>query len=418
MGNLSAQDLVKQLRQSLSCERAALADFLVALAELDHRRLFVELGYGSSWDFCRRALALSETATHYRLAAARQIQKQPELADEIRGGRLCITTLAKLSPVLTDQNRAALVAEAAGKPTRQVEQIVARLAPKPVPGDVVRRTDVPVSTQAQTQVLTETLLRKHLTVDADFEALLAQARDALSHSMPAASEVEILKEGLRRIVRDAARRKGLTKKPRTKPPCPPAQSADIPRAVMREVWQRDQGRCQWPNADGGICGSTRRVEFHHVVDRARGGLATRRQAAFDRFLLLSEFGLRQPRPAENAERLAKLGTGRAPPKLGGQVVEQKNAGDERARIAGMVSILVGHLRQQLKQLACRLQRFVVSSAPRERRRATEECGWPLEPLITAPQISQLFQERRHCPHRNHCIRMDATCDWAGASMSA
>src|SRR5690242_2369303 len=173
MSNLSAHDLLEQLRQSLSGERTALADFLVALAELDRRRLYVELGWSSAWDFCCRALGLSETATHYRLAAARQIQKQPELVEQIRTGRLCITTLAKLSPVLTDDNRAALVAEAAGKPTRQVEQIVARLAPKPVPRDVVQRTDELVSPQAQTQMLTETLLRKHLTVDADFEQLLA-----------------------------------------------------------------------------------------------------------------------------------------------------------------------------------------------------------------------------------------------------
>jgi len=271
MSDFSAHDLVKQLRQSLGGERTALADFLVALAELDRRRLYVELGYRSTWDFCCRALGLSETTTHYRLAAARQIQKQPELVEQIRSGRLCITTLAKLSPVLTDDNRAALVAEAAGKPTRQVEQMVARLAPKSVPKDVVRNTDRPVSTQVQTHVLTETLLRKHLTVDADFEVLLAQARDALSHSMPGASELEILREGLRRIVRDAARRKGVTNKPRTKPPSASAKTRDIPRAVRREVWQRDQGRCQWPTADGGICASTKRIQFHHIVDRARGG---------------------------------------------------------------------------------------------------------------------------------------------------
>src|SRR5215831_7605309 len=107
--------LLEQLRQSLSGERTALADFLVALAELD-------LGWSSAWDFCCRALGLSETATHYRLAAERQIQQQPELVEQIRSGRLCITTLAKLSKVLTTDNRAALVAEAAGKSTRQVEK--------------------------------------------------------------------------------------------------------------------------------------------------------------------------------------------------------------------------------------------------------------------------------------------------------
>src|SRR5215831_18291442 len=124
--------------------------------------------------------------------------------------------------------------------------MVARLEPKPVPQDVVQRTDELVAPQAQTQVLTETLLRKHLTVDADFEQLLVEARDALSHSMPGASELEILKEGLRRIVRDAARRKGLAKKPRKQPPADLADTCELPRSVMRAVWQRDEGRCQWP----------------------------------------------------------------------------------------------------------------------------------------------------------------------------
>src|SRR5262245_49848180 len=228
MSDFSAQDLVEQLRQSLGCERSALADFLLALAELDRRRLYVELGYGSSWDFCCRALGLSETATHYRLAAARQIQKQPELVEQIRSGRLCITTLAKLSRVLTDDNRATLVAEAAGKPTRQVEQMVARLEPKPVPRDVVQRTDAVVAPQVQTQVLTERFLRKHLTVDDEFETLLAQARDALSHAMAGANEVDILKEGLRRIACEAARRKGLTRNPRTKAPREAAQAGATP----------------------------------------------------------------------------------------------------------------------------------------------------------------------------------------------
>jgi 5-methylcytosine-specific restriction endonuclease McrA len=120
-------------------------------------------------------------------------------------------------------------------------------------------------------VLTESLSRKHLTVDDEYEKLLADARAALSHTLSGASEVEILKEGLRRIVRDAARRKGVTTKPRTKASSLPTVTKDIPRAVMREVWQRDEGRCQWPAQDGGICGSTHRVQFHHRQERARGG---------------------------------------------------------------------------------------------------------------------------------------------------
>jgi 5-methylcytosine-specific restriction endonuclease McrA len=51
-------------------------------------------------------------------------------------------------------------------------------------------------------------------------------------------------------------------------------SKAIPAAVKREVWIRDGGRCQWPLDGGGICGSTHRLEFDHIVPRARGGAST------------------------------------------------------------------------------------------------------------------------------------------------
>ena len=44
--------------------------------------------------------------------------------------------------------------------------------------------------------------------------------------------------------------------------------------MLREVWERDGGRCQWPVASGGVCGSTVRVEVDHRLPKARGGPAT------------------------------------------------------------------------------------------------------------------------------------------------
>jgi 5-methylcytosine-specific restriction endonuclease McrA len=48
----------------------------------------------------------------------------------------------------------------------------------------------------------------------------------------------------------------------------------IPAAVRRTVWERDGGRCQWPAARGGICGSTLRAELDHVTPLALGGAST------------------------------------------------------------------------------------------------------------------------------------------------
>ena len=60
---------------------------------------------------------------------------------------------------------------------------------------------------------------------------------------------------------------------------PPPHQRDVPReaipaAVRRAVWQRDQGRCNWPIDGGGVCGSTHRLELDHIVPWARGGETT------------------------------------------------------------------------------------------------------------------------------------------------
>jgi 5-methylcytosine-specific restriction endonuclease McrA len=84
-------------------------------------------------------------------------------------------------------------------------------------------------------------------------------------------------EGLRRIVRDRDRRVGLVQQARAakeRAPKPPWERESPSAETKRIVWKRDQGRCQAKLATGGICGSTRKLEFHHIVEHARGGPTT------------------------------------------------------------------------------------------------------------------------------------------------
>ncbi len=90
--------------------------------------------------------------------------------------------------------------------------------------------------------------------------------------MPGASAETVLSAGLDLLLDRVARRKGLVAKPRPAPANTPAEpGADyIPAAVRREVWERDQGQCQWKLDSGGICGSKLRVEIDHVGLKCRG----------------------------------------------------------------------------------------------------------------------------------------------------
>jgi hypothetical protein len=80
------------------------------------------------------------------------------------------------------------------------------------------------------------------------------------------------------LIREARRREAKVARPRAAP-TPTGALADapadrVPAHIRREVWARDQGRCQWPLDSGGVCGSTHLPELDHVRSRARGGPTT------------------------------------------------------------------------------------------------------------------------------------------------
>ena len=121
--------------------------------------------------------------------------------------------------------------------------------------------------------------RVHLTVPRSLLRKLEAARDALSHAKPGATEAEIIEAGLDLLLERSAKRKGLVQNPRKEPPISRRSRGEgpdrhIPAHVRREVWKRDQGRCQYPLEGGGVCGSTYQVELDHIVPRAKGGPST------------------------------------------------------------------------------------------------------------------------------------------------
>ncbi len=308
----NARDLSARLAELLRREHASMADFLLALADFARRRLWLELGYSSFFMFLHRELGLSKGASHYRKTAAELVQRVPQVVEPLRDGRLCITSIVELAKVLTPENHEEVLPRFFHRSKREAMEVTAELRPDPAPPkrDVVTKVCaappapatveseraagelvVPVqlanhphaNSPSEARVtmsqphdrrdlavpLTADLRRLHVNVSRRFLGKLEAARAALSHARPGATAEEILEAGLDLVLAQHAKRKGLVAKPRKEPP--PAKSDHVPAHVKRAVWARDGGRCQWP---GGVCGSTLRLEFDHVVPRARGGPST------------------------------------------------------------------------------------------------------------------------------------------------
>ena len=77
------RDLTTRLAELLHREHAALADFLIALADFDRERRWLQLGYTSLFYFLHRELGLSKGAAFYRKTAAELVQRYPEVVEAL-----------------------------------------------------------------------------------------------------------------------------------------------------------------------------------------------------------------------------------------------------------------------------------------------------------------------------------------------
>ena len=69
--NLSNSGLLAKTRALVSEERKLTALVLGHLQEVEHRRLHLELGFSSLFDFCLRELGYSENEANSRISAMR-----------------------------------------------------------------------------------------------------------------------------------------------------------------------------------------------------------------------------------------------------------------------------------------------------------------------------------------------------------
>src|SRR4051794_33907043 len=97
----------------LGKERLAQVDFLVALAHFAERRLYLDLGFATLWEYCIRALHLREGATFLRTHAVGMLRRFPTVEEHLRDGRLCLSTLVELESILDERNLSEVLAREA-----------------------------------------------------------------------------------------------------------------------------------------------------------------------------------------------------------------------------------------------------------------------------------------------------------------
>lgn len=265
MKNLTNEELLNELRHAVKVERKSIAEVLHYLAEVEARRLHLERGYSSLWEFATKYLGYSENEAYARIQAMRLMREVPAAEKDFQEGKISLTVAAGVKSAFTQENKkrkekneAPLRAEekqkifdeVKGKSKREAEKVFANHF-----GD--QRNDalekwVIHATPDMVKMLEEL---KSFYAHRNFEGDISKLFQILL-------EVTLKEEKKKRMEEPA----GASAKP-SRP-----GSRHIPRRVRREVWRRSNHECAYIDpVTGRKCDSKHALEVDHIYEWSRGG---------------------------------------------------------------------------------------------------------------------------------------------------
>ena len=289
---MSNEELLSATRELVQRSNAAEADLLVHLGEIDERKLYLDRAFSSMFGFCIGELGFSEGAAYNRIFVARAARRLPALIDAVRSGRVHVTGLRLLAPHLSEANHADILSRAAGRTREQIAELVAALAPRPLPTMEIRKlpaacpmpvcaesactepapaanSSLPASERGASEsralsfqlpgpplvpVAAETY-KLQLAISREFREEIRDAQALLRHRVPDGDLATILRAALAQYVAGVKKERfGVGRTPRSSPePVAEAASRHVPDALKRAVYQRDGGRCTFISEEGRRC---------------------------------------------------------------------------------------------------------------------------------------------------------------------
>jgi hypothetical protein len=301
---MSDDVLLARVVEMAGRSRRVEAELVWHLAEVDRRRLYLREACPSMHVYATARLHLSDAEAYLRITAARLVRRFPLVLSMLADGKVHLSAIAKLAPHLTEDNAKGLLGRAAHRSKREIELLVAEIAPRPdvpsrmrrlpstpaarapvgaaasrpdgvsncavayavVPSDAATPTATPtapviascgaptmvtekpaptVAAAAVVAPLAPSRYRVQFTAGAELHDKIERARGLLRHQVPDGDLAVIFDRAMTLLVEDLERdRFAATRAPRkaVHEADPTPSSRRIPDPIKRAVWVRDEER--------------------------------------------------------------------------------------------------------------------------------------------------------------------------------
>ncbi|MET0412217.1 MAG: HNH endonuclease signature motif containing protein [Polyangiaceae bacterium] len=258
LAQLSDDVLLVSLKRLTGTCNELTAQLLAHLGEVEARGIHRNMACATLYTYCVYELRMSEDEAQRRCRAARLCRQFPVLLAMVADASIHLTGILLLGPHLTDENHREILARARYRTKREIEKLVAEVAPRDdVPARIeplhiapraaaahatmmaalcgpVRdlppgngRGEAPVGALAEIELAAESSVpppqatplaaeppltpalhyQVQFTADQEYMALLEEARDLLAHVNPTRDFVEVQRKALEVLVSQLRKRK-------------------------------------------------------------------------------------------------------------------------------------------------------------------------------------------------------------------
>ena len=277
LSSLSNQVLISRFLVLRDREKSELIQILRHIREMDRRKIFVTMGHTSLYNYLVKEFQYSEHEAYSRIEAARLLEKLPECEVLLRTGRLTLSTITEArsairqeevrsgQPMDTETQREVLES-IDGCSRREAQAKLTQRFEKFKPGGKERL----VQTRDGGWIL-------ELIFNREQRITIEKARDILANSSPFNGYSGIVS----RLAEHYLNKRDLTRRfaaggetAHQEKSVPPRGSRKISLSLRRAIFHRDEGKCQFKNSDGGLCGNTYKIVVDHIIPVSAGGTST------------------------------------------------------------------------------------------------------------------------------------------------
>lgn len=303
---MTNRELENKLEKLARTEREMTNEILHLINLADQRKIYIERGYASLFDWLTRAYNYSESAASRRIRAARLLHAIPEVAEKIATGNVNLSTLAKAQSLIQWQERSSgdkmtsevkshIIEKIENKSQIDVERTLYQLFPE-------------VAQEARFErktVISDSVTKLSLCMSYDSLKNLERARDILSHKLPQATLTDVIvylvnnfldkKDPLRHkqigseassktLATIAREKNGKATNDRSESEnknvsfhttAATKQRVKLQTAIRSVVFKRAHGTCEYTDpASGQRCESAYQLEIDHIFPVALGGTNT------------------------------------------------------------------------------------------------------------------------------------------------